>query len=342
MSAEGFDGHVEDFELTLGHVTGVRGFLQDGLGRLTGVTYTSVFKPGTNTASCDKCQTKNLDDCTCGYYAYFEQSEYGEFYGGEIGAIVRGYGRTVVGTKGFRAEKADLQALFPIDTVHSSSKPRRRSIFRGLYPTASWLRKRAKAGKNPGMGVLAHLLLMLVLTIVGAFFRPFPEYWASIGMYVTYLVWGLGYIRRGVYADPEPYGKFDALSRSELLRLCRPGKSFKMEKPENPRDTAPFDRLAAIYPDVPIYSSFQEAVAAHPLTPPEEHQLPVPTPENDPDFWDRAGTGKSPSATSGGPIANSLPSISANRAGVIYASGGYCAPAASVYDALADADDDDD
>jgi hypothetical protein len=59
-------------------------------------------------------------DCSCGFYAYFDpkHDEYsnsvsGTFTGGpKISGIVSGYGKVQVGTKGFRAEKAKVLALY--------------------------------------------------------------------------------------------------------------------------------------------------------------------------------------------------------------------------------------
>lgn len=44
-------------------------------------------------------------------------------------------------------------------------------------------------------------------------------------------------------------------------------------------------RVRKNYPDVPIYHSVEEALAAHPLVKPE-----VPSPDSDPDFWTRSAS----------------------------------------------------
>lgn len=55
--------------------------------------------------------------CTCGFYAYFDGSnEYAEDAGTlGITGIVEGYGKAVVGDRGFRAEKARIVALVAPD-----------------------------------------------------------------------------------------------------------------------------------------------------------------------------------------------------------------------------------
>lgn len=53
-------------------------------------------------------------ECGCGFYAYQEGSN--DYYkpsdGKPVGGVVRGYGKTVLGTRGFRAEKAEILALY--------------------------------------------------------------------------------------------------------------------------------------------------------------------------------------------------------------------------------------
>lgn len=59
-------------------------------------------------------------DCTCGFYAYQEGSN--DYYmpgvskassgSGPVGGVIRGYGKVVLCTRGFRAEKAEILALY--------------------------------------------------------------------------------------------------------------------------------------------------------------------------------------------------------------------------------------
>lgn len=301
MAVDGFDGHVEEFELSLGYVTGVRGFKLDSLSRLIGVSYKEVFRPGTNTAKCGKCLTKDLSDCTCGYYAYFQQDQYAttdtSFYGGEIGAVIRGYGRTVVGTKGFRAEKADLLGFFPIETANeplqSDTTEEPKSAFHNLYPTLDWYRRHADSF------LLWISVILSVATIVGFFViavasagtKNFSSLLWTLGSALVFVPWLVGWIRRGAKADiivtwdrtSYGYGYYNE-PLLELKALCRP--ETDKQTPLEP-DLSRFDKLRALYPDVPVYSSFREAVQEHPLTAPEEHLPPDLTPENDPDFWNR-------------------------------------------------------
>lgn len=350
MVANGFDGHVEEFELSLGHVTGVRGFMIDGLGRLTGVTVRSVFRDGANVATCEGSPVDDIADHTCGYYAYFDQDETKHFYGAQVGAIVRGYGRTVVGTKGFRAEKADLQALFPIDTVGPKITPGARSVpsgkpsqFRSLYPRAYWFLRHGTNGLLDGIALVLGILLLSVAPVLTAdlLVRGFPvAAWLSLFLGLSLALWSGGFLRRmwhgGLAAIDLKYPSLPMRNVANLKRLCRgdispvPSPSPKIEKHREDH----FARLAVLYPDVPQYASFQDALKDYPLTSPEEHKLPEPSPENDPDFWDRKitsissdgqsfasgglitrGSGFTASFTNSptGRLVNSLPPIQASR-----------------------------
>jgi hypothetical protein len=54
--------------------------------------------------------------CTCGFYAYLrgcnDYLERAEGVQPLIGGVIRGWGRTVVGTRGFRTERAEILALY--------------------------------------------------------------------------------------------------------------------------------------------------------------------------------------------------------------------------------------
>jgi hypothetical protein len=98
-----------------GVVRGVRSFLVDDLGRLTGVAYKKVWLPGENQAECLAETRKDfgahLPDCACGFYAYYDGSNDYLDSGKTITAVVEGYGSTVIGSRGFRCAKARIVAL---------------------------------------------------------------------------------------------------------------------------------------------------------------------------------------------------------------------------------------
>ncbi|MHB1063185.1 MAG: hypothetical protein ACYC1Z_01600 [Georgenia sp.] len=136
--------------LVLGSVRGRRSFgvLPDG--RLTGLYYTQAWAAGENQASCfheggvlvelpggsvavrgahsrSIGTTHGLQGCTCGFYAYYRADPYAR--SGRISGIIEGFGRVVLGTQGFRAEKARILALV-------AGRDLRRTCER--YPDVAW------------------------------------------------------------------------------------------------------------------------------------------------------------------------------------------------------------
>lgn len=131
-----------------GVVRGARSFDVDVLGRLTGIHYKQVWRPGENTAECrkresdtwggtflnsltisyveeaiygrkrkpvpkvepEKPKPHSMETCACGFYGYYDNSN--DYYAkGRVSGIVEGYGETLIGTRGFRCGKARIVAL---------------------------------------------------------------------------------------------------------------------------------------------------------------------------------------------------------------------------------------
>lgn len=118
--------------LVLGSVRGRRSFGLAPDGRLTGLYYRQPWGPGENVASCHHdggvvaelpgggiavqgAATRpigtahGLAGCTCGFYAYYRADPYARSQ--RVSGVIEGYGRVVLGTKGFRAERARILAL---------------------------------------------------------------------------------------------------------------------------------------------------------------------------------------------------------------------------------------
>ncbi len=131
-----FDGREREF--AAGVVTGTRSFAVDKLGRLVGVAYPAVWRPGENVAKCllrtdqfavhlmfgpngniTPSSSRTVDaqrpehsiaECAHGFYGYYEGSN--DYYEpGRVMAVVEAYGETIIGTRGFRASKARIVAL---------------------------------------------------------------------------------------------------------------------------------------------------------------------------------------------------------------------------------------
>lgn len=274
MSQSDFSG---EYEYTIDTVTGVRGFRQDGLGRLTGVTHHRVFAPGVNVAACESCDTEHLATCTCGYYAYFsdkvdDRNLRSEVYDSEIGAIIEGTGRIAVGTRGFRAEKARLVALFPTDaSARGNGKKGPINWFtRYLYPSyAAHMRLNAQSkDAGPAIGIPSGFLGLAVFATAVAVL-VYGDVLLSLALVVSSL-YLFGLLFRMVDADME---------KEALRRRARPGRTGTVA------ETGLFDELKELYPNVPVYKSPKDARKAHPLTNPADYEPVKPTPKNTDDFW---------------------------------------------------------
>lgn len=127
-------GFRANYELVMGSIYGARAWTIASNGTLYAL-HAGAFKwnPGVNEAHCFKTQmdygyqdpkhkklTHGLDQCSCGFYAYFDPSgpEMSRIKPGSsesfrhAGGVIRATGKTVVGTKGFRTEKAEIVALY--------------------------------------------------------------------------------------------------------------------------------------------------------------------------------------------------------------------------------------
>lgn len=137
---QGFDG--ADTPLALGSVAGVRWwnlsapsvafFRQDEMPALCGVQGT--WRMGENIARCGR--TGHLvpdEDCGCGFWAYWTLEAAANPHGFllPVLGVIEGYGRTMLGERGFRCAKARIVALhFPEGTRSLARKAAR--------PPAAW------------------------------------------------------------------------------------------------------------------------------------------------------------------------------------------------------------
>jgi hypothetical protein len=120
-----------------GVVRGARSWNVDKLGRLTGVTFKQVWRPGENTAECrareddfayrvstllsygrqvevdltpKAREAHSMVSCKCGFYGYYEGSN--DYHSTDrVSGVVEGFGESIIGTRGFRVAKARIVAL---------------------------------------------------------------------------------------------------------------------------------------------------------------------------------------------------------------------------------------
>lgn len=127
LGYSGFDG--AEPELALGSVTGLRWWdLQADDVSLRGVQ--GRWEPGENVAACNRRTYSPLaagvmvpvrhavpdEDCACGFWAYWTIGNAPNPHGFAIPVlgVIEGYGRTLIGDRGFRCQKARIVALhFP-------------------------------------------------------------------------------------------------------------------------------------------------------------------------------------------------------------------------------------
>jgi hypothetical protein len=149
------------FDLALGEVYGLRVWKVDKYGRLRArhVETAKPWRPGVNVAKCHavfgigtEAHESPDEKCTCGFYAYTEPDHIelqltGRGQGPFIMGVVKATGRTLLGTQGFRSEKAEIVALqSPAGTGEGpKSSPDRKLAdrLRVVYPEVPFFGTRA-------------------------------------------------------------------------------------------------------------------------------------------------------------------------------------------------------
>lgn len=149
------------FDFAVGEVYGMRIWNMDDYGRLRArhMQGAAPWRPGVNTAVCvarDGSPIRGLlygtgsvtvdpaaqaetdvhaapdERCTCGFYAYTHDPA-ATYESTSVTGVIRGTGRTLIGTKGFRTEKAEIVALLDPTSL------------REAYSWQEWVRDRLQA-----------------------------------------------------------------------------------------------------------------------------------------------------------------------------------------------------
>lgn len=113
-----------------GTLRGIRAFSVTSTGGLTGVVHKQAWSAEVNVAQCMKPKVSFFVPsngverehelvslgCACGMYAYFDGSndyihDRWHTHNSAIAGVIEGWGKCVVGTRGFRCEKAIIKAL---------------------------------------------------------------------------------------------------------------------------------------------------------------------------------------------------------------------------------------
>ena len=108
----------EGYPLIAGSINGIRSWQLEDDGTLQAVSHRYEWGPGENVAECiyhahpkDSKHRIASNDCSCGFYAYLDPRNNDWCFGGRPRGIVKAYGTVTVGSRGFRAEKAQIVAL---------------------------------------------------------------------------------------------------------------------------------------------------------------------------------------------------------------------------------------
>lgn len=111
MMTSQFNG--PEYDVAPGDIIGLRSFDIDAFARLHSVHRDYTWHGGRNTASCDRVRRYDVGrckntHCTCGFYAYHDGTEH---EAGQVRGVIKAWGKTTIGTQGFRAEYAEIVAL---------------------------------------------------------------------------------------------------------------------------------------------------------------------------------------------------------------------------------------
>lgn len=124
-----FAGQGEEWPFAVGDVRGVRMWRVCRSGHIHPAhVEAKPWTSGLNTAQClsprifgaRTSHTAPDEGCSCGFYAYFDHGKpirtlsraYSDAGYGVIAGTIRGHGRTLIGTDGFRCEKAQIESLY--------------------------------------------------------------------------------------------------------------------------------------------------------------------------------------------------------------------------------------
>jgi hypothetical protein len=304
-AATEFDG----FALALGTVRGSRAFAVDDDGFLTGVTFRARWGAGVNVAECmrrrapeceheqalliswsgghlfpqltGKCGCPTLPDpcgdspgrsCKCGFYAFYEGSnDYAKT--STVAAVVEAWGRTVVGTRGFRASKARIVAIY----LPAEVAPEPRTVTETTkvdIPARPW---EADAFDRSTVWWWLAGGATAMNVALGA--------WAAAAGVAVVTAWNLWDIRsaRALHASTEDTVQAPRTRRRKLalrtrahtvttthVRTLPQRKSHLMNVGAAAGTTltaAQRDRIRANYPDVPVYDDLARMLADFPPDP---------------------------------------------------------------------------
>lgn len=180
--------------------------------------------------------------CTCGFYAYFGNSNDTSFLVGgttHVNGIVRATGRCIVGTLGFRAEKMEIVGLVCDYSAPDGStwKQRLSNLMRDVV---------IGLAKIPGRLFIAFLAVYWAITIASLFFEN--EIFSVVYNALTLLVWSFVIVQ----TIASLYAGFMITRDDESLK-----NAFLPGKPNRALSA----KIKKQYPDVEFFSTLDQAKA---------------------------------------------------------------------------------
>lgn len=186
-----FDGYFESDEVRLGTIYGMRTWEVESNGTLvpcSGGVYT--YKNGENVAGCIMTDIAKMRPrhrpaekyCTCGFYAYYDGSNYyGRGGTNHVTGIIEAYGKCQVGSAGFRAEKCRIVAL--VIPGHHAEEAEEDHHYPWCKP-AKWVGRSYDRDATFGIGGLGAAIIGLIFTVLGGtIWGPWVLYPALAVMY---------------------------------------------------------------------------------------------------------------------------------------------------------------
>lgn len=234
------------YEWAEGEVYGLKWLTRDRLGRLVSPSQHHLWTPGENVS--------DFADSQQGFYAYTREGGK-EWWNGDVPVILKGYGKTTVGDRGFQCEKAEVVAIAsnePNEFVrwnHRLAAKAVKKFGRGDCPLASL----------PTVGSFC-VLVVAITIILGA---GLNSGWPCFGLLLipAAICWWL-------WAS-KPFWSitYDGtrIAAAEYLQPAHP-------------------RLSKLYPDAKIYKSKKDMLRDKRIARQEPEANKVPKPK-DPDFW---------------------------------------------------------
>ncbi|AKU15781.1 hypothetical protein [Luteipulveratus mongoliensis] len=245
-----------DRPFAAGSMFGLRAFRVDGLGRLTGVSHQSVWTPGENVAEC-------LQDRAVNIYARLQADLFNSLYGAGGYSIHTTPPPTSSSTR-----------------FWSSSWPSSRTSPAALRQQADQAQRRAQALIDAEQAENAEESMHTVAALdckcgFYAYFDGSADYYETArdeGVALAAVIEGYGVCTTG--------SRGFRASKARIVALIVPPAYIE----DDLRTSIRVRKVLRNYPDVPVYASDTEAIAAHPLT--EDST----TPETCDDFWTRSAS----------------------------------------------------